>query len=151
MPELLTERLGRISYESESLIEFPRGLPGFEERRWFVAVEMPECEPLVFLQCVEDAGLCFITAPVAAIDPDYRLGAADEDLEFIGAAPDSARTGAGLLCLIVLSVRESGPSANLLAPVLVNLRARKAVQAISAGAGYSHRQPLECGEAVVCS
>ena len=56
-----------------------------------------------------------------------------------------------LLKEAVLSLRESGPSANLLAPVVVNLRNGRAVQAISERGDYSHRYALEPEEAAVCS
>lgn len=152
MPVLDTTRLGTISYGEDSVLEFPRGLPGFENRRGFVAVHLPASDPLVFLQSLEDPGLCFLTTPVAAVDPDYRLEIGAEDRELLGLPPDRRpAAGKDVLCLAVLSVRESGPTANLLAPVVVNLRNRKAVQAVTAAAGYSHRHALCAEEAAVCS
>ena len=56
-----------------------------------------------------------------------------------------------MLCLTVLSVRETGPTANLLAPIVVNLRNRKAVQAVAAESDYSHQHALMPEEASVCS
>ena len=73
MPVFESQRLGSITYDPESAIEFPRGLPGFDERRAFVAVHLPGADPLIFLQSLEDPGLCFITAPVGAVDPAYHL------------------------------------------------------------------------------
>ena len=48
MPVLETQKFGRISYQEGSEIDFPAGLPGFEERRRFLAVQLPETNPLVF-------------------------------------------------------------------------------------------------------
>jgi flagellar assembly factor FliW len=39
MPEFETSSLGRIFYEPEWAIEFPSGLPGFEDRRRFAAIK----------------------------------------------------------------------------------------------------------------
>jgi flagellar assembly factor FliW len=152
MPVFETQRLGSITYDPESTIEFPRGLPGFDDRRAFVAVHVPGADPLVFLQSLEDPGLCFITAPVQAIDPAYRLEVGEEDLALVG-LPVSRRPAIGreALCLVVLSVRESGPTANLLGPLLINLRNRKAVQAVSVAPGYSHQHALEPEAESVCS
>jgi len=76
MPVFESQRLGSLAYDSESTIEFPRGLPGFDHRRAFVAVHLPGADPLVFLQSLEDPALCFITAPVAAIGVALGLAAA---------------------------------------------------------------------------
>jgi len=55
-----------------------------------------------------------------------------------------------VLCLAVLSFRPTGPTANLLAPVVVNVANLKAVQAVMADSGYSHQHALAAQEAV-CS
>jgi flagellar assembly factor FliW len=75
---------------------------------------------------------------------DYDLAMTREDLERLGL--DSSRQpapGREVLCLALLCSPESGPvTANLLAPVVVNLATRAAVQAIRADARYSHRHVI---------
>ena len=152
MPAFETQQLGTILYDQEAVFEFPRGLPGFDHLRRFAAVHLPKTDPLVYLQSLEDPAVCFLTAPVTAIFPDYRLEACAEDLELVGlAAARQPTLGRDALCLAVVSLRESGPSANLLAPVVVNLRNRQAVQAVSQRGDYSHRYALASEEAPVCS
>ncbi len=152
MPLLETNNLGRVAYEPESTILFPEGLPGFEQSRKFVAVTLEDSAPLVFLQSLEDPGLCFITLPVLAVDPHYRLEVEGDDLHRLGFPGErQPRLGEDVLCLAILSIREGGPTANLLAPVVLNLRNRRAVQAVMAGSGYSHQHILICEEAPVCS
>ena len=68
-----TKNFGTINYQPDSELEFPRGVPGFDGRRQFVAVRLVESDPLVYLQSLEDPDLCFITMPVLAVDPGYRL------------------------------------------------------------------------------
>jgi flagellar assembly factor FliW len=53
--------------------------------------------------------------------------------------------------LSVLSIRESGPTANLLAPIVINLKTRRAVQAIASEGDYSHQFELMPQESAVCS
>lgn len=152
MPVVQTSNFGIISYGPEAAIEFPRGLPGFDDRRRFVALQFPDSAPLVFLQSLEVPDLCFITMPVLAVDPHYRLEVGSEDLGLLELSPLlQPRIGEDVLCLAVLSVAESGPTANLLAPVVVNLRTLKAVQAISPESGYSHQHALVPQEIAVCS
>jgi len=152
MPSVETTYFGAISYDPESIVEFPKGLPGFDERRRFVALQFDDSRPLVFLQSLEDPGLCFITLPVLAADPHYQLRVSNEDRELVDLAVGRPlRIGDDVLCLAVVSIREDGPTANLLGPLVVNLRNRKAVQAVAAESGYSHQHQLVAQEAPVCS
>jgi len=151
MSVLETINFGPIAFERESILEFPRGLPGFEECRQFVAVQVPGTEPLVFLQSLEQARLCFTTMPVQSVDEDYRLRVTDEDLALVELpAGRHPNIGQDVLCLAVLSLRETGPTANLLAPLVVNLTNRKGVQAVAPESDYSHQHPLLAQEAATC-
>ena len=152
MPSFKTKNFGVISYQAEAVVEFPSGLPAFESRRLFLALRFDDSAPLIFLQSLEDPDLCFLTLPVLAVDATYRLQISKEDCDRVGLAPEPPpRIGTDVLCLVVLSLRESGPTANLLAPVVVNLHNQKAVQAVAEGSGYSHQQVLVPQEAPVCS
>ena len=136
---------------AESIIEFRGGLPGFEQRRKFAALQFADRAPLIFLQSLEEPGLCFITLPVLAVDPMYRLAVGEEDLARLELPLErQPLIGDEVLCLAIVALHESGPTANLLAPVVVNLRNRKAVQAVAAESGYSHQQALIAQEAPVC-
>lgn len=138
-----TKNLGKISFEPESELEFPCGLPGFDSRKRFVAVRFVESDPLVYLQSLEDPGLCLITMPILAVDPRYHLKVSGEDLQQLGLpGTRQPRIGEDVLALTVVSIRETGPTANLLAPVLVNLKNRKAVQAVAQEPGYSHQHVI---------
>jgi flagellar assembly factor FliW len=156
MPQADTRHFGTIQYQEADVIHFPRGLPGFDQQRRFLPLAFPHTHPLIFLQSIEDPGLCFITLPVLAADPSYRLELAGEDLALIGLPRrPQPRIGEDVLCVVVLSIREDGPTANLLAPLVVNLRNRLGVQAVSQNSRYSHRHPLgatrpAAREAVAC-
>ena len=96
--------------------------------------------------------LCFITIPARVVEPQYRLRIMEQDLEVLGYPADCQPViGRDVLCLAVLSIRESGPTANLLAPVVVNLKSHTAVQAVAPDSGYSHQHALFPQEAPVCS
>jgi len=147
-----TKNFGAIPYLPEAVLEFPAGLPGFEQVRRFLPVRLPETEPLIFLQSLDRPEICFITLPAKAVDPDYRLEMTDADAERIG-FKRARRTAAAPepLCLAIVSVKEAGPTANLLAPVVINPANNRAVQAIAPGSDYSWEHPLEPAEAPTCS
>src|SRR5450631_3623866 len=152
MPVMETKNFGKISFEPDSELEFSSGLPGFDSRRRFVAVRFVESDPLICLQSLEDPNLCFITMPILAVDPGYKLKMNGEDLDRLGLSPArQPAIGEDVLCLTVISVQETGPTANLMAPIVVNLRNRKAVQSVPAESDYSHQHALMPQEASVCS
>ncbi|HEY7390777.1 MAG TPA: flagellar assembly protein FliW [Bryobacteraceae bacterium] len=144
---------GRIDYEPGSILEFSNGIPGFEQRKRFVALTFPHTQPLVFLQSLEEPALCFITLPVLSIDREYRLMVSEEDLESIGLpANRQPRIGQDVACLAVVTIqRNGGPTANLLAPLVINVRNLRAVQAIPPEPSYSHQHSLAPVGAAACS
>ena len=147
-----TKNFGEIAYEPESELEFPCGLPGFDNRKRFVAVHFVENDPLLYLQSLEDPALCFITMPILSVDPKYKLTVAGDDLSQLGLpSMRQPKIGEDVLCLTVVAVRETGPTANLLAPIVINLKNRRAVQAIAPDSDYSHQFELVPEEAAPCS
>jgi flagellar assembly factor FliW len=154
MAEYPSDYFGVLTYKPESAIQFPEGLPGFPEEKSFLLVEQALNKPLLFLQSLTRPDLCFMTLPVAAIQPGYRLAMAPEELETLGLpAGRQPEPGADVLCLAILALNTDGPpTANLLSPVVINLANRRAVQAIRTDGGYSHRHPLVgVAEEVACS
>lgn len=144
MPDLNTRHFGVISCPEESILYFPEGLPAFEHARRFVAIEHPADSPVIFLQSTEEPALCFLTLPVEVVEPDYRLAAAFEDLKVLGL--DGSRQpviGSDVACLAIVSAAGNcQPSVNLLAPIIVNLKTRVAVQAVRLDREYSHQHPV---------
>lgn len=144
MPTIDTKYFGALAFEEASCFEFYWGLPAFEQERRFLPLEIPGHKPLLFLQSTRTPALCFLALPVLAADPQYRLAVSPEDLAALELAADrQPQIGAEVLVLALLSIREEAPAtANLLAPVVVNLANRRALQAIRSDRLYSHEQPL---------
>jgi flagellar assembly factor FliW len=151
MPETDTTNFGTIFFTPESVFEFPNGLPGFEDRHRFLPVQNPHTAPILFLQSLEEPSLCFTTLPIWVIDPQYRLYIMEQDLEVLELPADrQPLIGSEVLCLAVLSIRNTGTTANLLAPVVVNLKNYRAVQAVTSESEYSHQHLLFPQEVVAC-
>jgi flagellar assembly factor FliW len=150
MPLAHTRRFGALEYADSSVLTFSPGPPGFADQTRFALVERPDLAPVVFLQSLSSAELCFLAAPVQALLADYDLAMTSEDLERLGLSTSRQPTpGREVLCLALLCAPENGPmTANLLAPVVVNLETRAAVQAVRADTRYSHRHAI--GEGSSC-
>ena len=154
MPTLQTKYFGYLEYQQESVYYFAAGIPGFEKEKQFLFVDQPVTKPLIFMQSLEQPELCFLGLPIRSVDPGYRLHIGEEDLLNLDLSPDrQPEIGADVLCLALVSLSENHPpTANLLAPIVVNLKTRRATQAIQVDTDYSHQHRLCSGiEAAPCS
>jgi flagellar assembly factor FliW len=144
MPSLRTPHFGVLDYQAGQMIQFPDGLPAFEDQREFIAVEQSESAPIIFLQSLNRPELVFMTIPAHFIDPGYRLMAAEEDLAGLGLAgqQQSAPNAETLVLAIVTVAANQAATVNLKAPVVVNLATRRAAQIIQSEADYSFQHPL---------
>ena len=67
-----TKNFGKISFEPDSELEFPSGLPGFDRCRRFVAVRFVESDPLVYLHGVVE-GYYMASWPVFVVGDDSGM------------------------------------------------------------------------------
>ena len=154
MPKLNTVYFQELEYSHEAVFDFPAGLPGFEDQIAFLFIEQAHTRPLVFIQSLLNPSLCFLALPVLTVDPKYQLTLSPEDLAAIGMEDGEAPAiGANLGCFVLITLSEgSGPTVNLMSPIVINLRTRKGIQAIPAASTYSLRHPLPVeGEPALCS
>lgn len=139
-----TAHFGPVDYTADSVLDFPDGLPAFETERRFLLIQRESAAPVVFLQSLHSAALVFLALPVRIVDPGYAGRIAPEDLERLG-LPDGRQPEEGreVLTLALVTVGEEGAAtANLMAPVVVNLATRQALQSIQPDCGYPAAQPL---------
>ena len=133
---IVSSRFGEISYNEDDVLVFPRGLPAFERNfRWILAGE--EDNAIKWLQNLEDGDLALPVTTPDAVMPDYNAKIPEDELDLVG-----SRNFADLALLIVVSIPEFEPwniTANLRAPILVNLKSRKAVQVIVLNEEYPIR------------
>jgi flagellar assembly factor FliW len=148
-----TRQFGTIDYRNDETVEFPLGLPAFEQERKFLLIQRQETGPMVFLQSLGQPGLCFVTLPLLVIDPFYQLSVSAEDLRILGLTESLLKgvqpeVGREIEALAIMSVTNSRPTANLLAPVIINVLPRGlqlpaiGVQAIRLDRQYSHEHAL---------
>jgi len=135
---------GDVEYSEDAVIRLPHGLAPFVGQTKYLLLSDEERKPLIFLQSVEEPGLCFITMPAALACPAYSLELAKEHVEALY-GPEG-KSDAALMWLVILTVPETGAvTANLLAPLVIDLERKIGMQAVRADGQYSHAQPLADG------
>jgi len=144
MRSVETKYFGTLPCAEESVFEFPLALPGFEDQRAFVLIETPDSAPLVFLQSLYRASLCFLAFPILVVDQNYQLAIAPEDLEALSLETGrQPALGAEVVVLALVSLHGGFvATANLMAPVVLNLKPRRGLQAIRRDRVYSHQHPV---------
>lgn len=126
------------SGSGHAVIEFPEGLPGFENCRQYVLVSGRAFEPFTMLQ-----GLGPNAPAFAAIDPlrvvgGYRTELAQSDLDRLQADGSSP-----LLWLALICPQPTGAlTVNLRAPLVINPDKMLGLQHIAADSGYPVDYPL---------
>lgn len=133
---IVTDRFGEITYTHDDLLIFPRGIPAFEDKHdWILAGS--DDSAIKWLQSVQDGSLALPVTSPDAVQSDYNARIPDDELKLIGTADPSE-----LALLIVVSIPEAAPwnmTANLRAPILINLKTHKAVQVIALNEEYPIR------------
>ncbi|HZL57380.1 MAG TPA: flagellar assembly protein FliW [Bryobacteraceae bacterium] len=127
-----TPHFGQIGWDRTAELFLPGGLPGFEDERRMIPVEIPAHRPLVFLQSIERPDVCFVSLPVRTVLPGYELHLTEDDRAALGL--DETRDpeiGTDVLCLALLLPHGGSVEVNLDAPIVINLHNSRCVQSIS--------------------
>lgn len=120
-------------------IDFVSPMPGFPGHRSFVLIRLDGDGLLYALTSVEDPKLRFLVVPPPPFFPDYAPEIDDDTLRLL-----ELTDAANALLLLVVTAGEStkDSTVNLMAPIVVDQRARRAVQVVLSGSGLPVRASL---------
>ena len=132
-------RFGPMTYADDDVIEFPWGVPGFADHRRFLVLALEEQTPYLWLQSLDDPKVALPIVDPWQIFPDYKP-----------ALPYYARVALELenpadfviYCVVVCTAGAEELTMNLLAPVVINLKRRRARQVMLEGTSYGVHQPI---------
>ena len=129
-----------LAVSPDRVIEFPDGLPGFEQLRRF-SIFQPESEaeghPKYFiLQSLDDPSVAFNIADPALFGFNYEINLSDAEIEALSLA--DASEAVVVVMLVKEDGRASGESmrANLKAPLVLNTSARRGIQHVFSRLNY---------------
>jgi flagellar assembly factor FliW len=121
------------------VLEMVQPMAGFPDRRRFALSRLDESGTVCDLYCVDDPQLRFVVVPPAPFFADYTPEIDDSITAELGVESED-----DLLALLVVTLGDTPESAtaNLLAPVLVNHRTRRAGQFLLDDLDLPLRAPL---------
>lgn len=137
----MTTRFGEIDFPDEVIMEFPEGVLGFPaERRYILLEHDSEGSPFKWLQSLDNPHLAFIVMDPLQVDPDYRFEIDIDTARMIG-----SENAAECAVMSIVNVPHHAPmkmTANLKAPLVVNVETRVGRQVVLSSNAYAISTPV---------
>lgn len=120
-----TKFLGDKEIEDKDILNFEYGLPGFQELKEFILFSVEGNDYMFYMQSIEDEKICFVTISPAAIVGEYNVNISDDTVQALEVEDEN---DVQLLAIMNIPENIKEMTANLKAPIIVNVRNRKAAQ-----------------------
>ncbi|WP_297204640.1 flagellar assembly protein FliW [uncultured Brachyspira sp.] len=137
MPEIESRILGKVEVSDDSLYHLNGTILAFEDYDEFYLVNMDEEGTFKILQSKDDKNICFILIDPFLVFKDYEPDVHDDDIKYLG-----IENHEDLYLLTIVSIPNDDfktMSANLIAPVVFNIKNHKAKQCTVSGDKYTTR------------
>lgn len=129
-----TKRFGQIEIDENGILEFPEGIPGFEDVKKFVLLGSSDENSLFqWLQAVDNTDLTFVVVEPKRIWSDYEVDVDEEDVKMLGIDKESKVL---VFSIVVVPEEVEKMTANLKAPILINASNKKGKQVIMDSCRY---------------
>ncbi|WP_273124395.1 flagellar assembly protein FliW [Bacillus weihaiensis] len=134
-----TKYHGEITLEDTSIMHFQNGLPGFIEEKKFVLLPLDSESPFMILQSILTRDLGFILVNPFQFFPSYEFELSKVDKEILEIKEEQ-----DLAVWTILTVKDpfEESTANLQAPVIINIRNNVGKQVILNHTMYQTREKL---------
>lgn len=139
--KIQTKFLGKVQIDPASIIQFPQGIPAFEEEKEFVVIPLGAQSPFVTLQSVQTPSVGFMAAYPYHFKPNYAFDLEQEDLQQL-----QIEKSEDVLVYAILTLKDTleNSTMNLLAPVAINVKKQIGKQVVlHENAEHPLRYPLK--------
>ncbi|MER2008425.1 MAG: flagellar assembly protein FliW [Psychrobacillus sp.] len=136
-----TKFLGSMAIDEKDIIQFPDGIPGFEEIKEFVILPLEKDSPFAVLQSIKEQKIGFVIAFPFVFKKDYTFDVLEDDKEDL-----QIEAGEDLITYSIVTLRDpfQHSTLNLQAPILINFKKKLAKQLVLQDATtYPIRFPIE--------
>jgi flagellar assembly factor FliW len=124
---VIRTKLGEREIARDSILYFPHGLIGLDDKREFVLIQVRENSPFLLLQCVTDPSLGLLVADPYPFLPDYNVKLEGPEKKILRV--ESLRQIAVLVTVTIPKNRPEETTLNLSGPIILNTKARLGLQA----------------------
>lgn len=134
-----TKDFGEIHYEDADIVQFVRGIYGFEGYTKYLIIKDEPEDDIMFLQSLEREDLSFVVVDPYAVLADYSPELTEEDLKLVQ-VNDVHELKFLLIAILSDDIRQS--VINLKSPLAINPGLKVAVQAIAQNSDYPVRSRM---------
>ncbi|MFS4458453.1 flagellar assembly protein FliW [Bdellovibrio sp. HCB2-146] len=134
-----TSRFGQVELKQEDVLTFPEGLLGFADLRQFALLDDPSDEIFAWLQSCESPHIAFPVLEPELFSAQYKVNLTKGDLEALKLPNQEA---ARYFSIVTIPDDPTQMTANLKAPVVVNVAARIARQCVLQDNSLAIREPI---------
>jgi len=137
--EIMSRDFGNIEIDKSDIISFGSGLPGFEDLEDFVLLPLAEESPFIIMQAVEDPDVAFVTVEPGNLIQNYEFEISDKVEKKL-----KIESVSNLLILNIITLKDKidNSTANLSAPIVINLEEKLAQQVILDDQRYQVRYEI---------
>ena len=134
-----TLRFGMVEVDEKKIIEFDDGIPGLEQYNKYAILQFEESYPIVWLQSMDDSGICLPVLDTFVVLPDYVFDIDEADVKKLElTSPDELH----VVSVVVIPEDIQGMTVNLAAPIIINTFSGRAMQIVLSGSEYNVRAPV---------
>lgn len=134
-----TSRFGQVQLNNEDVISFSEGLLGFQDLRTFVLLDDPNDDIFAWLQSCESPAIAFPVLEPELFSDAYKINLSKSDLEVLQMA-NAAR--ARSFCIVTIPDDPTLMTANMKAPIVVNVEKKRARQCVLQDNNLAIREPI---------
>lgn len=134
-----TTRFGRVQVSNEDLITFPEGILGFNDLKKFILLDDPNDDIFAWLQSCEAGDVAFPILEPELFSADYNVVLTKSDLE---ALKLNAEKKPRYFSIITIPDDPTQMTANLKAPIVINVELRWARQCVLQDNQLAIREPI---------
>lgn len=140
--KIRTRKFGEIDVDGKKTLFMPEGLPGFPGFDRFVLVEEPKTAPFCWFQSLQEPNLSLVVMNPFLFKPDYEIDL-KELMEYPGWKGVDEED---LITYVVVNISEGSQprkiTANLIGPIVINLKKNEAIQVVMSNSAYSHQHNI---------
>ena len=123
-----TTRFGTIDVQEADIITFPEGMLGFSKLHQYVLIERVDSSLFLWLQALKKPSVAFPLLEPQIFEKGYQVKLADEDRKLLKL--DTQLKCAKVFSIVTIPSDPTKMTANLKAPIVLNLKHRLAKQVI---------------------
>ena len=142
MKQYQSQKLGLIEYHPEDVLHFASGLFGFEGLKQYILIDGDTNTYFKYLQSLEDPGVTFVVCDPTSLIENYQLIIDKNDVMDLFDGKNVLETDLAHVVIVTVPSSYEEVSVNLLGPVVINVKNRKAKQVVSKCETYTTKHYL---------